>query len=533
MRQRRWRRPVLVLLTGAGWSADSGLAVSKGVADVDAYRAEGLTYRALCEPHWVDDDPALFYGFWGGCFNGYRDAKEHEGYGIVRRWRDAQFDRSRAARALRARHGGEAGAFFSFTSNVDAHHLRTFRKEEVRECHGNVETWQCADSSCRALDGERGGGPRWAAPAGFRFAVDAETQRADAGARPKGLDGRGSGGDGCASPSGGGPQGGGQRRRVRFADDAAQGEGFVGNHPLCPACGKGLRPSILMFSDSQWIDDPAQKGRWAAWRDAVEAEAWARAHAEGEARPLRVAILEVGAGGNVTTVRQLAEDMLESVQGKGCVATLIRVNPDLPLADARWHQASTISLPCCGLAAVRRIDAELQTLVRHGEAAIRAAESTPVTLATVPEVPRPAAKEVEKAAPKAAPVMAPEVPASTPEQLKKVRAAFDAIDKDGNGTLDRDEVRRAAQELGRWELFGKALDEAMTAMDADGDGRVDFEQFCRWWEAGGKLSACERFDLSWARFNARFDSVISRALDGVAGGDRMLTMAVAGMARAD
>ena len=62
----------------------------------------------------------------------------------------------------------DVSAFFSFTSNVDAHHLQSFPAGEVHECHGNSETWQCAT---------RGACDRtWAAPAGFRFDVDSTTQ---------------------------------------------------------------------------------------------------------------------------------------------------------------------------------------------------------------------------------------------------------------------------------------------------------------------------------------------------------------------
>ena len=60
---------VLLVATGAGWSADSGLAVYKDVEDVDAYRERKKTYHDLCNPRVLDEDPALFHGFWGGCFN--------------------------------------------------------------------------------------------------------------------------------------------------------------------------------------------------------------------------------------------------------------------------------------------------------------------------------------------------------------------------------------------------------------------------------------------------------------------------------
>merc|ERR1712166_877744 len=63
---------VLILLTGAGFSADSGLAVYADVASVPAYKSRELTYMDLCVPHWQQEEPELFWGFWGGCFNDYR-----------------------------------------------------------------------------------------------------------------------------------------------------------------------------------------------------------------------------------------------------------------------------------------------------------------------------------------------------------------------------------------------------------------------------------------------------------------------------
>ena len=82
---------VLLLATGAGWSADSGLAVYKDVATILAYGERGVSYHDLCRPRWLQDEPALFHGFWGGCFNDYRAATPHDGYGIVARWRDQLF----------------------------------------------------------------------------------------------------------------------------------------------------------------------------------------------------------------------------------------------------------------------------------------------------------------------------------------------------------------------------------------------------------------------------------------------------------
>ena len=49
------------------------------IADVPAYHARDLTYRDLCQDHWLWTEPALFYGFWGSCYNTYRETTPHQG----------------------------------------------------------------------------------------------------------------------------------------------------------------------------------------------------------------------------------------------------------------------------------------------------------------------------------------------------------------------------------------------------------------------------------------------------------------------
>ena len=50
---------VFLLLTGAGFSADSGLAVYADVAKVPAYQSRGLEYHDLCQPYWLKKVCAL------------------------------------------------------------------------------------------------------------------------------------------------------------------------------------------------------------------------------------------------------------------------------------------------------------------------------------------------------------------------------------------------------------------------------------------------------------------------------------------
>ena len=79
---------ILLVVTGAGFSADSGLAVYRDVAQVPAYQRLGVSYQDLCQPHWLQNAPSLFYGFWGQCFNDYRNTKPHPGYNIIAQWRN-------------------------------------------------------------------------------------------------------------------------------------------------------------------------------------------------------------------------------------------------------------------------------------------------------------------------------------------------------------------------------------------------------------------------------------------------------------
>eukprot|EP01050_Picozoa_sp_SAG11_P025767 SAG11_NODE_5929_length_1431_cov_2.331832_1_plen_205_part_10 len=116
----------LLVGAGAGMGVDSGLAAYADVAAVPAWASRGHDYSSLCRPALMEEDPALFYGFWGECYNRYLDAEPHEGYAILRRWCAEVLP----ARAAPANH-------WVYTSNVDGHFLRAgFARECVLELHG-------------------------------------------------------------------------------------------------------------------------------------------------------------------------------------------------------------------------------------------------------------------------------------------------------------------------------------------------------------------------------------------------------------
>ena len=64
------------------------------------------------------------------------------------------------------------------------------------------------------------------------------------------------------------------------------------------------------------------------------------------------------------------------------------------------------------------------------------------------------------------------------EDDELVRSVFQLVDADGSGVLGEDEVEELLQELG--QVDGK-VEDAMAAMDGDGNGNVDVEEFIAWW----------------------------------------------------
>ncbi|AIO33567.1 SIR2 family NAD-dependent protein deacylase [Burkholderia cenocepacia] len=105
---------------------------------------------------------------------------------------------------------------------------------------------------------------------------------------------------------------------------------LVGAPPRCPHCGGLARPNILMFGDSGWLG---------ARYDAQE-----RALNDWLARAGRVAVVEIGAGTAIPTVRLLSERL---------GADVIRINA----REAHARRADVIGLKGGALATLTALDA--------------------------------------------------------------------------------------------------------------------------------------------------------------------------------
>ena len=105
--------------------------------------------------------------------------------------------------------------------------------------------------------------------------------------------------------------------------------------PVCPECGCVSRPNIMMFYDHEF--NPKR-----TWSQRKRYEAWLS-----ENENSKIAIIEIGAGLAVPTIRKHGEALVE----RSKKATLIRINPK----DSDLNPQLGISLKLGGLEALNQI----------------------------------------------------------------------------------------------------------------------------------------------------------------------------------
>jgi len=295
----------LLIAGGAGMSADSGLATFGTMTAKMGSALGGLTYDQAAGSNTMFKDPELFYGFWAMCTRSYEQAEPHEGYGILRDW--AARVEARAARR-HAVPGGPERRAFALTTNVDGFFKRSgvVAPEALGEVHGSLARWQC-------------GG----VPSGQRFPLVQRGRCGDA----------------------------------LFDAPPLEGADFVacryrGPPPRCPNCGSGwARPHIFLFGDGdRFVDDQEALGMaaYGRWREAVLAAL--------RADPgLRLAVVEVGCGLRVPSLRKRCEEVLAASPAGQC--ELIRINPEFE--SHGLVAAPTLSLKATGLTALRQVHREV------------------------------------------------------------------------------------------------------------------------------------------------------------------------------
>jgi hypothetical protein len=71
---------------------------------------------------------------------------------------------------------------------------------------------------------------------------------------------------------------------------------------------------------------------------------------------------------------------------------------------------------------------------------------------------------------------------SNKEEMKKLNKIWVSVDQNGDGHLDKDEVKQVFAQMGK-QLPEKDFEVVMAAMDTDGNGTVEYDEFSVWWKA--------------------------------------------------
>ena len=287
-------------------SADSGLRTyADAMHEVPGHCSTSsnlpkLTYHDLCQPTALFQYPEAFHDFWAGSLRTYRAAAPHDGYQILE-----------ALCATKAQ-----GASCVYTSNVDGLFRRfaTLRSNLV-EIHGCIEEWTCSASTGYARSGEHGA---MESRGGIFEAHNAAVERAAAGM----ANGR------SAVSAETLPWAPSCAQLMITPKRAGEGDGSIrGNEELlgCPHCGSPLRPSVVMFGDT---DDVLlrRQGRVAdayqEWEERMEAAV------SSDPSRASLVVLEIGCGELVPSVRKECEDVVRDTRARGGRAVLIRINPE-------------------------------------------------------------------------------------------------------------------------------------------------------------------------------------------------------------
>jgi len=208
------------------------------------------------------------------------------------------------------------GPFFIFTSNVDSAFLKTgFSYREVYEVHGTTELWQCSDPC----------GPKlWRVPSDYSFPVDRET--------------------------------------LLFLNDEEnepnpKETGFGKQYPACiqKDCRFLARPAVLMFNDLCCFRDKLQK---------LSYDIWYLAALEMIGKGAKLAIIEIGAGKLIPTVRNESEKFLKYISEQKLAdgnAKIIRINANEFEADT-VDPSCVLGIKSTALSALQRIDCEMQKI---------------------------------------------------------------------------------------------------------------------------------------------------------------------------
>jgi len=295
----------LVLCTGAGLGVSSGISTFRGQAagSWPPLHDTALGFEDMSCPEWFDR-PALIAD------SSIIDAKESANFGYAF-WQSRYQQYTNAVphegyHILHTWMKSKSGGFFSFTSNIDGAFRRIgIPEDQLHEVHGSIDFMQCvnnctnnASNIWKAKDTE------------WNMKIDPTSSHAVA------------------------------------ADQ---------EFPQCPNCKGRARSNVMMFSDgtfdSRRIDK--QEAAFDAWL--------LRVKSANKYVPIKVLVIEIGAGVTIPTVRRTSEYVIKMLGLEQ--ASLLRINPEHPQipgsvvsADARDVGNRLISMTSDSLTVMQRIN---------------------------------------------------------------------------------------------------------------------------------------------------------------------------------
>lgn len=81
-----------------------------------------------------------------------------------------------------------------------------------------------------------------------------------------------------------------------------------------------------------------------------------------------------------------------------------------------------------------------------------------------------------------------------------VRSVFQNFDLDGSGSIDRYEFSRACERLSP-TMSPEDIEDALSIIDADGDGDITYEEFEKWWNSDHAVTLRENADAEIGKVN--------------------------------
>jgi len=306
----------ILIGAGAGMSADSGLPVYATLSSHPVYQKLGLTFNQIVTPQMMVKNPALFYAHEISVQNLLCNAPPHEGYSILLSWKKKLMEKENNSKLISEVLKNEKSTAilsptFIVTSNIDGHFEKVgFPETEIAQIHGCGKYWQCGGVPSKGesfMLFERGPCCKklFEPPSSSEYTIDSSTLQAT----------------------------------------FSSGKQW----PACKFCKDGIaRPNTLMFGDSRdFVEDQnvVRTDDYRTWTTTI-------LKLLKENPKLKLAIIEIGCGIRIPSIRKRCEEMLSACPKGQC--ELIRINPDYP--DNKIIQSPTIMIKDTCLKSLKEMD---------------------------------------------------------------------------------------------------------------------------------------------------------------------------------